>query len=170
MDEDFVVFKDGDDEIPLVPKYERDEARRVARRFYREAQEWKHIPREDTDILYRFIDDAERWSAIWKRATKKWYREAKEWEQLYQDGSDYNEAHEDYQHSLESALHNTRQRAEAAEQRVQELERINQQLLEATKMLLVFVKTFDMGGDLYMDNYPAVNTAKAAIRAAEGGE
>ena len=51
---------------------ERDEARLWARKFYREAQEWKQYHREDTDILNRFIDDAERWSATWKRAAKKW--------------------------------------------------------------------------------------------------
>lgn len=42
------------------------------------------------------------------------------------------------------------------------------ELLDACKAMLEFAKSFDMGGDWYQGNYPAVKKAYAAIKKAEG--
>ena len=49
-----------------------------------------------------------------------------------------------------------------------EVYEVGKQLLEACEGLLKFVRGFDMGGDLMMDNYPAIKKALTAIRAAKG--
>jgi hypothetical protein len=76
------------------------------------------------------------------------------------------------------------ERSRTAETRVSELEQENAQIIElsdliktkadeykarnaelelALNRLLAFVYTFDMGGDLYMENFPAIKLAKKVL-------
>jgi len=119
---------------------ERDEAQRVARQWYREAQRLKLQANEYNDkawFWYREYTESNAWSAAWKRAAKRFRN-------LYYASRDYSDGQTDYEHSLESSLTNQRRRAEAAEKRIKELERA----LTDAEQTLRNISNELIGGDL----------------------
>jgi len=137
------------DYVPLVPAQLLQEARRVAREWYRRAQE---ITQHNNKMVKKYVTERSRADALQRQIDEYFNRaeaaeaelqsclvhvmnvaeernEARRWSSAWKKKCKW------YRTEGWKAFVEQRNRAEAAEQRVQEMERINQQLLEALELV-----------------------------------